>query len=87
VEPTLTSIVLTLMATVAMVFVLFLPSLLELKKPTDAGPRLIGTLPAKTLSAVLNFLSDLDEEPTLNYCLPVESVSLYFLPNMETYAI
>jgi len=81
------SLILDIVATVAMFSVFFLPALIELKKPRDAGPRLIGLLPAKAPLAILDFLINLDEEPKLDNRLIIKNSTLSFLPNMEAYVI
>ncbi len=70
-----------------MVFILFLPALIELRKPKDAGPRIIGILPAKAPLVAFSILRDIDEEPQLDDRLIENSQTLYFLPNMEAYTI
>jgi|WetSurMetagenome_2_1015567.scaffolds.fasta_scaffold1308838_1 hypothetical protein len=71
----------------AIVFILmFLPALIEVKRPQDAGPRLITTSFTKLrLHTLRTVLSDIEEE--LNFDSQLASkiaIFLAFIPNLET---
>jgi hypothetical protein len=63
------SLIATLAATTAIVIVLFfLPALIELRKPKDAGPRLIKDVTTKIRISSLKFtITDLEEEQKIIY--------------------
>jgi hypothetical protein len=52
--PNLTSLItILIVATPVLILILFLPAIIELKKPKDRGPRMIMTgIPAVTLSSI-----------------------------------
>ena len=53
-------------ASIAVSLLLFLPALIELKKPKDAGPRLIPDLDSLTQLDHFNYpTSNLENQPTL----------------------
>ncbi|HMK94712.1 MAG TPA: hypothetical protein VK536_04845 [Candidatus Limnocylindrales bacterium] len=67
------------------ILLFFLPAIIELKKPKDAGPRIIGDSPAKvTLSMLKIPLIDIEEGQEENYQSAMKNAAfLYFIPNME----
>jgi hypothetical protein len=76
----------TLIATTAIIIVLFfLPALIELKKPKDAGPRLIrDNIPKIRISALKVLLTDIEEEQKFTYQSTTKTAdSLYILLNLE----
>ena len=80
------SLIATLIATTAIVIVLFfLPALIELKKPKDAGPRLIDYKILKLRIGILKVpLIDIEEEQKFTFQSTTKTAdSLYILPNLE----
>jgi len=80
------SLIATLIATTAIIIVLFfLPALIELKKPKDAGPRLINdNIPKIRISTLKVPLTDIEEEQKFTYQSPINIAdSLYTLANLE----
>jgi len=80
------SLIATLIATTAITIVLFfLPALIELKSPKDAGPRLINDNIPKIRISVLKFLiADIEEEQKFTYQSTTKTAdSLYVLLNLE----
>ena len=82
--------ILTLIAamatTVAMsVVLLFVPAIIELKKPQDAGPRCIPNASAQIrLSALKTALLNIEEELKFDSQLTSKIQSfLHFIPNLE----
>ena len=70
----------------AIVFILmFLPALIEVKRPQDAGPRLIAnSFTQLRLQTLRTVLSDIEEE--LNFDSQLTSkiaIFLAFIPNLE----
>lgn len=79
---------LTLMlATVTMAaFLLFIPAIIELKKPKDAGPRLITENNMFTIRMVTakNTIVNIEAEPKLGGYTEIKDTSfLSFIPNLE----
>ena len=76
----------TMIITTAIVIILFfLPALIELKKPKDAGPRLIdNNTPKVRIGALKVPITDIEEEQKFNSqsAIKIED-SLYPLPNLE----
>ena len=68
------SLIATLIATTAIVIVLFfLPGLIELKKPKDAGPRLINDNISKiSFSSLTVPVTDIEEEQKFTYQSTIE---------------
>ena len=80
------SLIATLIATTAIIIILFfLPALIELKKPKDAGPRLINdNIPKIRISTLKLPITDIEEEQKFTYQSTIKIVgSLYSLPNLE----
>jgi len=86
-------LLITICSVAASVLVMFLPALFELRKPKDAGPRLIigdfVALPAPLTSPItkiiqLPVISDIESEgrATIDY-----SKFLGFLPNVESFTV
>jgi len=81
----LDSLIITLIGTGVIIIVLFfLPALLELKRPKDAGPRLIGVNTSKTKVSSLIHLIDIEEQQKFAYgsITPILS-SLLTLQDLE----
>ena len=80
------SLIATLIATTAIIIVLFfLPALIELKKPKDAGPRLINdNIPKIRIGTLKVPITDIEEEQKFTYQSTIKIAdSLYTLPNLE----
>ncbi len=80
------SLIATLIAATAITIVLFfLPALIELKKPKDAGPRLISdNTPKIRISALKVLITDIEEEQKFTYQSTTKTAdSLYILLNLE----
>ena len=80
------SLIATLIATIAIVIVLFfLPALIELKKPKDAGPRLINDDTTKIrISSLKVAITDIEEEQEFTYQSTTKTAgSLYALLDLE----
>jgi hypothetical protein len=83
----ISSIVLAALGTPSLLFVMLLPALLELRKPKDAGPRLImldtvQALPAQP--AKNTYLANLEEQYDLdNKLKPFVYAILSILPVLE----
>ena len=80
------SLIATLIATTAIIIVLFfLPALIELKKPKDAGPRLINdNIPKIRIGTLKVPITDIEEEQKFTYQSTIKTAdSLYTLPNLE----
>ena len=79
------TLVLSLAATVTMIIILFfLPAIIELKKPKDAGPRIIIDIPAKiTLSMLKIPLMDIEERQNPTYQSIIKNAAFLNLPNIE----
>ena len=76
----------TMIITTAIVIILFfLPALIELKKPKDAGPRLIDdNIPKIRISSLKVTITDIEEEQKFTYQSTIKIAdSLYTLPNLE----
>ena len=80
------SLIAALIATTSMIIVLFfLPALIELKKPKDAGPRLINdNIPKIRIGALKVPIIDIEEEQKFTYQSTIKIADfLYFLPDLE----
>jgi hypothetical protein len=80
------SLIATLIATTTIVIVLFfLPALIELKKPKDAGPRLIKDVTTKIrISSLKVIITDIEEEQKFIYQKTTKTAScLYTLLDLE----
>ena len=80
------SLIATLIATTAIIIVLFfLPALIELKKPKDAGPRLIDdNIPKIRIGTLKIPIIDIEEEQKFTYQSTIKTADfLYTLPNLE----
>jgi hypothetical protein len=75
----------TLIAATTAIVLMFLPAIIELKKPRDAGPRLITDYFAQMgLSALRIPLINIEDGGKLDSQLTVKIASfLYFIPNLE----
>jgi hypothetical protein len=83
-------LIVTLMATVTMaILVLFLPALIELKRPLDAGPRLIRDDFAQILLSNLKPpITNIEDNWKLDGQLTATVLTLFgFIPNLEPYSI
>jgi hypothetical protein len=87
------TLLMTICGVVATVVVMFLPALFELRKPKDAGPRLIignfATLPTPLTSSMIKntpilVLSDIEGEGHAELTF---SKLLGFLPNLESLTV
>jgi hypothetical protein len=80
------TLVTSLAVAIAMIIILFfLPAIIELKRPKDAGPRIISDNPAKiTLSMLKIPIIDIEERQKLNYQSAIRNAAfLYNIPNIE----
>jgi hypothetical protein len=80
------SLISSLIAITAIIIILFfLPALIELKKPKDAGPRLInGNIPKIRIGALKVPITDIEEEQKFTYQSTTKIAdSLYTLLNLE----
>jgi hypothetical protein len=57
------------MASVVSVGLLFLPAIVELKKPRDAGPRLIADVLGQNRSSIKTSLINIEDESKLDFQL------------------
>ena len=76
----------SLAAAIAMIIILFfLPAIIELKKPKDAGPRIINDNPAKITLGMLKIpIIDIEEGQKLTYQFTTKNaVFLNTIPNIE----
>ncbi len=75
----------TIPATALVVTLMFLPALIELKRPRDAGPRLIANSFAPwRLISLKSVLSDIEEEVKFDSKLDSRiAIFLNFVPNLE----
>ena len=76
----------SLSAAIAMIIILFfLPAIIELKKPKDAGPRMISDNPAKLTLGMLKIpIIDIEERQRLTYQSIIKNAGfLYDIPNIE----
>jgi len=71
--------------TAIVIVLMFLPALIELKRPQDAGPRLIAnSFTPWRLSALKTFLLDIEEEFKFDSQLTSKiAIFLSFVPNLE----
>jgi hypothetical protein len=79
-------LVASLATAIAMIIILFfLPAIIELKKPKDAGPRIIIDNPAKiTLGMLKIAIIDIEEGQKLTYQSTMKNAAfLYIIPNIE----
>ena len=75
-----------LAALIAMIIILFfLPAIMELKRPKDAGPRIISDNPAKITLGMLRIpIIDIEESQNLTYQPMIKNAAfLYNIPNIE----
>ena len=79
------TLVASLATAIAMIIILFfLPAIIELKKPKDAGPRIINDNPAKITLGVLIPIIDIEETQKLTYQPKIKNAAfLYAIPNIE----
>jgi hypothetical protein len=85
-NPTPTTIMLLTIGVSTLIFIMLLPSLLELKKPKDAGPRIIigYTYDMQTLWKVSMPIMDVEEERVFDKTLAKRIVDIIsVLPNLE----
>ena len=76
----------SLAAAIAMIIILFfLPALIELKRPKDAGPRIIIDNPAKITLGMLKIpIIDIEERQNPIYQPTIKNEDfLYNIPNIE----
>jgi hypothetical protein len=84
-NPTPTTFISLILGLLAFIFIMFLPALLELKKPKDAGPRIIIDcallISPKTRNALI---ANIEEEQRLDRALAKKIADIIaVLPNME----
>jgi hypothetical protein len=80
------NILTSLAAAVAVIIILFfLPAIIELKRPKDAGPRIISDNPAKITLGMLKLpIIDIEERQKLTYQSAIRNAAfLYNIPNIE----
>jgi len=80
------SLIVTMVITIAIIIILFfLPALIELKRPKDAGPRLITDNTAKIrISSLKVTITDIEEEQKFTYQSRTKTADfLYALPDLE----
>jgi hypothetical protein len=80
------TLVLSLATAIAMIIILFfLPAIVELKKPKDAGPRIINDNPAKITLDVLKIpIIDIEETQKSTYQPTIKNAAfLYAISNIE----
>jgi len=75
----------SLAVAIAMIITLFfLPAIIELKRPKDAGPRIIKDNPAKITLGMLKIpIIDIEEGQRLTSTIK-NAVFLYTIPNIES---
>jgi hypothetical protein len=76
----------SLATAIAMIIILFfLPAIIELKRPKDAGPRIINDNPAKMTLGMLKIpIIDIEEGQRLTYQSAIKNAAfLYTIPNIE----
>ena len=85
--PNLTSIIIILIvATPILVLIMFLPAILELKKPKDGGPRMImGNIPeVKTRTVHIIHIANIEKEQKFDISLIQTMAKITeVLPNLE----
>jgi len=85
--PNLTSmIIILIVATPILIFIMFLPALLELKKPKDRGPRMImGSIPeVKTRTVHVIRIVNIEKEQKFDISLIRTMAKIIeVLPNLE----
>jgi hypothetical protein len=81
----LETLIVTLVVTIVIfVALLFLPAIIELKKPKDAGPRLIIDFGQICLSDLKTSLQNIEEDLKFDCQLTSKiGVFLRFIPNLE----
>ena len=74
-----------IITTVIVIILFFLPALIELKKPKDAGPRLIDdNIPKIRISSLKVTITDLEEEQKFIHQSTIKIADvLYTLLNLE----
>jgi hypothetical protein len=80
------SLIATLIITIAIIIILFfMPALIELKKPKDAGPRLIDdNIPKIRIGTLKSPITGVEEEQKFTYQSTTKTVnSLDILPDSE----
>lgn len=84
-NPTLATFFLTILGVLTFVLIMFLPTLFELKRPKDAGPRIImnNTLFMQEITRN-NLLLNIEEEQRFDQAIINRIVrTIYILPNLE----
>jgi len=82
------NLLIAMIATAVIIIVLFfLPAIIELKKPKDAGPRLIkDTLPKMIKTSLNATIADIEEEQNFTYRSTVKiAYPTSILPILEGY--
>jgi hypothetical protein len=85
-NPTPTTLILLTIGVSTLIFIMLLPSLLELKKPKDAGPKIIMAYAydMQTLWKEAMPIIDVEEEPGFDKMLVNKIVDIIaILPNLE----
>jgi hypothetical protein len=85
-NPTPTTLMLLTIGVSTLIFIMLLPAILELKKPKDAGPRIIidYAYDMQTLWKVAMPILDVEEEIGFNKMLAKKIVDIIsVLPNLE----
>ncbi len=81
----LTLFIATLTGITLTILIMFLPTIVELKKPRDVGPRLIPDTFAKVRLSTLTSLFNIDEESKFEGQSALKTANLLrFLPNLES---
>jgi len=82
--PNLTAIIVILVTTPALILIMFLPALIELKKPRDSGPRIIT---AESLDALITRFIPIanieDEQKFDNSLIQAIAKIVEVLPSLE----
>jgi len=79
-------IIILIVATPVLIFIIFLPALLELKKPKDRGPRMImGSIPeVKTRTVHVIRIANIEKEQKFDISLIRTMTKIIeVLPNLE----
>jgi hypothetical protein len=84
-DPNPTLLILMILGATTFILIIFLPALLELKKPKDAGPRIIMEgIAASGSQATTNSLDKIEEECESNKALLRRLAEIIaVLPNLE----
>jgi hypothetical protein len=73
-----------------LILLMFLPTIVELRKPVDSGPRLILPAYSAVLSqkSIISSIVDVEGHHELDFILlPLVAKAVGVLPNLETYRV